>query len=235
LVESHAWHASPPKPHDAKDRPLQVGPEQHPVAQVEAQPLHVPLLQVSPPGHVWHCVPPLPQAPTLFPVWHVPLEQHPLGHETPSHWHDPFRHLCPTAHAPPVPHLQAPSVHESAEPGVHAAHACPTAAHDVSDGVVQVVPSQQPFGHDVASHAQTPATQCSPALHGPPVPQWQTPVDEQLSEATASQLTQVDPAAPHIASDRALHVDPAQQPLGHEVASQTHRPPAHRCPSAHAG
>ncbi len=126
-------------------------------------------------------------------------------------------------------------MHESAEPVVHAAHACPTAAHAVSDGVVHVVPSQQPFGHEVASHVHTPATQCSPAPQGPPVPQWQTPAEEQLSEATASQLTHVEPAAPHIASERELHVDPAQQPLGHDVASHTQRPPAQRCPSAHAG
>jgi hypothetical protein len=31
------------------------------------------------------------------------------------------------------------------------------------------------------------------------------------------------------------HVDPEQQPLGHEAASQTHVPFEQRCPSPHAG
>jgi len=54
VVAEHAWHDSPPKPHDASERALHVGPEQHPVVQVDAHPLHVPSLHVSPPGHDWH-------------------------------------------------------------------------------------------------------------------------------------------------------------------------------------
>jgi hypothetical protein len=206
---------------------LHVGPEQHPVVQVDAQPLHVPFVHVSAPGHVWHCVPPLPHAPTLLPVWHVPLEQQPSGHETPSHWHEPFKHRCPMAHAAPAPHLHAPSVHESAESLGQAAHVCPGAAHAARESAMHVRPLQHPLGHDVASQAHTPAEQCSPAGHGDAVPHSQTPADVQVSEVT-SQFTHVDPAVPHVESARWLHVEPSQQPPGHDVASHTHCSPAQR-------
>jgi hypothetical protein len=234
LVASHATHDSPPNPQDAGDRALHVGPEQHPVAHVDAHPLHVPLLHVSPPGHDWHCVPPLPHAPTLLPVWHVPLEQHPSGHETPSHWHVPFKQRCPAAHAPPVPHLQLPSPHESADPVAHTAHAWPTAAQAVRESAVQVVPSQHPFGHDVASQTHTWFAQCSPGLHGVPDPHWQTPMPEQESAATGSHVTHVDPTSPQLESACETHVASLQHPSGHDVGSHWHVPFKQRCPSAHA-
>jgi hypothetical protein len=66
------------------------------------------------------------------------------------------------------------------------------------------------------------------------VPQWQVPLDEQLSVDWATHCTHVEPAEPQVASDRATHVVPSQHPLGHDVASQTHRPPAQRWPATHA-
>jgi hypothetical protein len=65
-------------------------------------------------------------------------------------------------------------------------------------------------------------------------PQRQLPADEQLSER-ASHAAHVDPASPQVASVRAWQTFPAQQPLGHDVASQTHRPETQRWPPAHAG
>jgi hypothetical protein len=236
FVVSHAWHASPPKPHDASDLPLHVGPEQHPVVHVDAHPLHVPFVQVSAPGHVWHCVPPLPHAPTLLPVWQVPLAQQPRGHETPSHWQEPFKQRCPAAHAAPVPHLQAPSVHESAEPAAHAAHTWPAGAHALRDESMHVPPDppeQHPLGQDVASQTHTSLAQCCPVAQGAFNPHWQTPVAEHELDATASHITHVDPAAPHVAKLRWLHVGPSQQP-SQSVGSHSQCPPSQRCPTPHA-
>jgi hypothetical protein len=53
----------------------------------------------------------------------------------------------------------------------------------------------------------------------------------------AAQPAQTAPPAPHAASDWSaylMHVEPLQQPSGHDVASQTHCPALHLCPGAHA-
>ena len=63
----HVTQASPPKPQAPIERALQVGPEQQPVVQVEAQPVQTPLLQLSPPGQLSHVLPPLPHAPPVLP------------------------------------------------------------------------------------------------------------------------------------------------------------------------
>ena len=53
--------------------------------------------------------------------------------------------------------------------------------------------------------------------------------------AATPQSMQVAPAAPHAEEERRWHAPPvSQQPLGHEVASQTQRPPLHRWPALHA-
>jgi hypothetical protein len=57
---------------------------------------------------------------------------------------------------------------------------------------------------------------------------------EQASDVDGSQATHVDPPVPHVDTDRSLHFDPLQQPLTHDWPSQTHWPPAHRCPLVHA-
>ena len=49
------------------------------------------------------------------------------------------------------------------------------------------------------------------------------------------QAAQLPPAMPQLQSDSARHCpDDAQQPSGHETASQTQAPPLQRCPAAHA-
>jgi hypothetical protein len=90
-VGSHDVHASPPMPQAFVERALQVGPEQHPVAHVAAQPVHTPLMQLSPVGHISQALPPLPHAPAVLPASHEPFEQQPVGHEVPSHTQAPFR------------------------------------------------------------------------------------------------------------------------------------------------
>jgi hypothetical protein len=57
---------------------------------------------------------------------------------------------------------------------------------------------------------------------------------EQLSAFTWSQAPQVAPPVPQVPSAGELHVEPAQQPAGHEVESQTHLPPKQRCPAPQA-
>jgi len=84
-----------------------------------------------------------------------------------------------------------------------------------------VLPLQQPLEQEVASQAHWPVVllHSCPDAHGPQLlpPAPQEPLD---SEAYASHV----PVVP-----------PLQQPLGHEVASQTHWPlPLHSWPKAHA-
>lgn len=91
--------------------------------------------------------------------------------------------------------------------------------HDVLDSLLDVshVPAavQQPLGHEPPPHVQAPAVHDSPDAHAahatPPVPQ----------------------AAPDC-DEVGTHVLPLQQPVAHEVASQTHRPAVlHSWPVAH--
>jgi hypothetical protein len=93
--------------------------------------------------------------------------------------------------------------------------------------------AQHPVGHDVPSQTQVLATQRWPGEQASAVPQRQVPVAEQLSDR-ASHVTQVAPAFPQVATPRLAQVAPAQQPLGHEVASQMQRPPTQRWPPAQA-
>jgi hypothetical protein len=235
VVWLHATQAAPPKPHAFGDRALHVGPEQHPVAHVCAHPVHAPDMQLSPPGQLAHALPPLPQAPSLLPGWHVLLAQHPFGHETPSQTHAPLRHRCPAEHAAPAPHLHwPPLVHESELFSAQGAHEAPGGAHAASDGVVQALPVQHPSGHDVASQTHTPCAQCSPCVQGNPVPHRHVPLVSHRSAASALHAMHDSPPVPQVAGPRTSHVVPLQHPAGHEVASQMHAPAMHRWPLLHA-
>ena len=228
LVTSQATHPSPPNPHAPSERALHVGPEQHPVAHVAAHPLHVPEVQLSPPGQLWHAVPPLPQAPMLLPGSQSAPAQHPVGQDTPSQTHVPFRQRCPVEQAAPVPQVHAPAVQLSVRSGSHAVHVEPATPQAVRDAGVHVRPSQHPSGHEVASQVQTPFAQCWLGPQGAFAPHWQTPALEHVSAATGSHATQVAPLAPQVPTERTLHVVPAQQPPTHEVPSQTHSPARQR-------
>ena len=101
-----------------------------------------------------------------------------------------------------------------------------------SDGVLQVAPEQQPFGHVVALQEppeQTPPTQL--VAQGGWLAQRHVPSFEQLSALVALQAKQTPPAVPHVANEGVLQVL-EQQPLGHVVgvhAGVTQLPPAPHC------
>jgi hypothetical protein len=105
--------------------------------------------------------------------------QHP-AHELPPHVQAPFEHVSPLAQAP----QRAPPV--------------PHAALDCDDVGTQVVPSQQPVGHEVASQTHVPLL----VLHS-----WPT-----------RQPPQATPPVPHITLDcdaGCTHTPwPVQQPSG---------------------
>jgi hypothetical protein len=79
-----------------------------------------------------------------------------------------------------------------------------------------VPPSQQPAKHVLGSQEQVPVV---------------------VSQTPLVQSTHAAPLVPHFAADSeayGTHVLPLQQPLGHVVPLQTHTPPLHSCPVAHA-
>ncbi len=140
------------------------------------------------------------------------------------------------SHVPAVPPLQQPpgQVFESHEqvplvlsqrPFVQLPQAAPPTPHCVLDCEAygtQVLPLQQPFGHEVASHTHP----------------------EELLEHSSlvEQAPHTAPATPHdalVCEAYATHVPPTvavQHPLGHDVASHTHWPVVllHSCPEPHA-
>lgn len=93
----------------------------------------------------------------------------------------------------------------SHSPFVHLVHMLPVLPHSFADSEpsgMQVVPLQQPPGHDVASQTQEPATHSWPVPHP----------------------THAAPLVPHSLLDGVMQTLPLQQPLAHEVASHTHCP-----------
>lgn len=129
--------------------------------------------------------------------------------------------------------LQRPPSVQVSPPG-HISHALPPLPHDAGDSPGRHTPAaQQPVGQDVPSQTQVLPMQRWPRAHVAPVPHRQAPAAEQLS-ARLSQLTQVDPASPHVCTVRGLHFPSWQHPLGHDVVSQMHWAPRQRCPPAHA-
>jgi hypothetical protein len=107
-------------------------------------------------------------------------------------------------------HEQVPVV-LSHRPFVQAAHAAPPAPHcdeDSDEYATHAPPLQQPFGHDVASQTHRPVA----LLHSWPDPH-------------APHVAPAAPQEPFDSAEYASHVPlDVQQPIGHEVASQTHWP-----------
>jgi hypothetical protein len=66
-------------------------------------------------------------------------------------------------------------------------------------------------------------------------PHWQVPVAEQLSAVVRSQVTQVLPPVPQVASEVGVQTPLAQQPVGHVCALHTHVPPTHAEPLPQEG
>jgi len=141
----------------------------------------------------------------------APLQQ-PLGQVVASHTQVPPEQRWPGLHGvPPVPHAQLPELVHRSERESHATQAEPLVPHEPTAAVWHVVPEQHPVaqlvGVQVAQACET---------HGP------------------LQLAQIAPPLPHAAAvPPGWHVPVAdvQHPT-HDVESQTHIPPEHRCPAA---
>lgn len=184
-----------------------------------------------------HAEPAPPQACWALPAWQWPVaSQQPVGHDAASQTHTPETHCCPAPHAAPVPQAQPPLVQRSAVIVEQALHAAPPPPHTaaVSDeNGTQVLPRQQPPGHEVALQTHAPAaSQTWPLPHAAPAPQWQTPPVQALPEVP--QLAQVAPPVPHAPAVGVTHAPALQHPVGQEVASQTQLPPKHRSPAPQA-
>jgi hypothetical protein len=235
-VASHPTQTAPPLPQVASEGGLQVAPEQHPVGQLVAlQPLQRPPVQVWPAGQVWQAPPPPPQEATVTPARQAPCAQQPVGHDVPSQTQVLAMQRWPSAQAPALPQRQPPADEQLSERASQATQVEPALPQVVVERVEQVVPLQQPLGHDVASHWHRPPAQRWPPTQAGPVPQLHAPVALQLSALLGSQAAQATPLVPQVASAVGLQTFPAQQPFAQEVASQTHAPPTQRWPPWQGG
>ena len=125
-----------------------------------------------------------------------------------------------TAQSEPVPQRQPVGPQLSARAS-HAAHVPPAVPHCVTV-FRHDVPLQQPVAHEVASQMHWLLKQREPVPQAAPVPQRHAP-PPQLFAVVVSQVMHMEPLPPHWVGETAvMHVVPAQQPVGHEVASQTH-------------
>ncbi len=172
---------------------------------------HCPVaLHSSPAGQAAQLAPAVPQVP-VFGSWangmHVPVEpplQHPFGQVLASH-----------AHAPSVVSQSTVVLTQDTQ----AFPPVPQRAAVCAVGSSQLLPLQQPVGHEFESQTHwPPALHSCPAGHAahaaPPVPQV-------LSAASPAYLTQAPVAL-------------SQQPIGQELESQTHALPLHSWPLGHA-
>jgi hypothetical protein len=167
---------------------------------------HEPLLQPSASVelHALHAPPPVPHVVTDCGVHVLPLQQ-PFGHDVTSHVHRPAMQCCPAVHCAFAPHLHVPPLHVSARTESHATHVPPPEPHVPIDGVLHVLPVQQPVRQVCAQPEHVPFEHVCP----PPQP------------------TQAAPAVPHVVGDCAVQTLPAQQPFGHDAALHAHWPPTH--------
>ncbi len=263
FIGSHGTQGDPPDPQVAGACGWQAwATSQHPVAQLEllqAPPVHWPpehvcwgpqagnapqrhcpwaeQLSALPAGQGWHAAPGGAQKPTLASAVQTLPAQHPEGHEARSHTQAPPTQRCPGPHrAPPGPQLQAPELRQrSASWGLHAVHAAPFGPQVVADRAAQVVPLQQPVGHESAVHSQPARPQVCPGAHAGSVPHRHAPVAEHAFARVGSQAAHAVPGAPHCVATVAItHLSPSQQPLGHEVASHLHWFSTQRWPAEHA-
>ncbi len=248
---SHATHAAPLFPQAVIAGVVQIDPWQHPPGQLaashtthtppvqrwfplQATPLphpHLPAVQVSLVigSHAAHCAPALPHAVTLGTV-HTLFAQQPFGQVAGEHGGAtqlPPTHCLPPVHAGLAPHRHAPIAQVSAVFESHIAQTEPPVPHAPTVGVTQASPAQQPVAHEVASHTHAPPTQRVPAPHASPAPHAHLP-SVQRSAVVGLHALHAKPGLPQVASDCPEHTSPAQQPVVHVAASQTHAPATHR-------
>lgn len=86
-------------------------------------------------------------------------EQHPDGHDVPSHTQTQAAQRAPSAHGGPLPHAHAPAGVQRLAVCPHLTQALPAAPQVPTARGRQVLPAQQPSGHDIASHTQAPFKQ----------------------------------------------------------------------------
>ena len=115
----------------------------------------------------------------MLPATHAPPAQQPVGHEVPSHTQVLATQRWPCAQVAPVPHRQSPAAEQLSERASHATQLAPALPQVVTERFEQVVPVQQPLGHEVASQAQAPLTQRWPVPQAGPAPHEQEPASVQ--------------------------------------------------------
>lgn len=149
----------------------------------------------------------------------------------------------PPAHGGVIPQRQTPVAEQlSAFEVLHPMQTAPPEPQAPTAGVMHIRLEQQPPGQVWALQAvetQLPVVHFSVALHALPAPQVHLPLAaEHPSARLGSQLTQAAPAVPQAEKTGAVHVAPAQQPLGQVVpvqAAVTHKRPRHCWPAPQAG
>lgn len=146
-------------------------------------------------------------------------------------------HLVPAGQTSPVePQTQAPLVHAFELVALQVLHWPPGVVPQlVVSMVVWQLPitSQQPVGHEVASHTQPPLTQRWPLGHAiPPAPHEQV-VPTQRSAVMPQATHAAPPVAQPTAGPGELQVLPAQQPPTQVAAQPAQTPLRHASPAAH--
>lgn len=101
FVGLHAMQLSPARPQVASPGSWHVAPEQHPLAQVRAQPEHCPAWHPSPGGQATHGRPALPHAEASSPRTQAFSRQQPSGHDSGVQRHSPSTHSSPGPQLPP--------------------------------------------------------------------------------------------------------------------------------------
>ena len=165
-------------------------------------------------SHAWHAAPEAPHSVTEVGSHVVPLAQQPVLQEAALHTHLPATHCWPDPHGAPMPHRQSPfPLQLSAVKVSHTAHFEPPYPQALVERALHVGPEQQPVVHVAAHPVHTPAVQLSPP--------------GQLSQA----LPPLPHAPPVLPGSQSL---PEQQPVAHEVPSQTQEPLRQRWPITQA-
>jgi len=244
----HDWQAAPPVPHAVSSLfpARQVVPEQQPVHDSASQ-IQLPPEQRWPAPHGCplphrqapvgeqvsalarsHATQVAPSAPHVDNVRALQVDpvQQPFAQEVASQRHRPPAQCWPAPQAAALPQRQDPDVQLSALVALQTRQVAPPVPQLAVDGALQVVPVQQPSGHEVVSQTQAPTAQRWPAPQAAAVPQAQLPLVAQLSALFTSQATQAPPAVPHAAVPATLQVAPEQQPLAQVVLLQLLHTPA---------
>lgn len=198
-------------------------PEQQPVAHEVPSQTHAPLrqrcptTQAPPPPHVHlpaaeqasalpgvqaaQLAPAVAQAASAKGV-HTPCEeQQPSGQDVASQAHTPCEQCSPAPHGLPVPHRQAPVASQlSLDNALHVTQDAPPVPQLVALRAWHAPALQQPLGHEVPSHTQSPAAHSCPPSHAVLPPQVHCPVvAEHPSALAASHAVQALPPVPQVA------------------------------------